>query len=433
MNLTFQTASFVFFLVWYTILNELHIIRLMREEGIQMAFEREQLLHKLNSQIRVTGHIIGVAVGAGLTAKYAVKGGADILLALNSGRFRQMGQSSLAGWLPYANCNEMVMEFGMKEIIPITKESPVIFGLNATDPTIDLDQYIDIIKANGFSGINNFPTIGMFDGLFREALEESGITFQTEVEAIRIAHRKNLFTLAFVFDVQQAVDMLQAGADLICAHFGLTKGGVTGAKKVLSLQAAKVIADEIFHVCDELGKDTIKMIYGGPVKTPLDLNFMYNNTATMGYIGGSSFERIPSEDAITNITRAFKQTGYLAQDELLVKMIEGVKQHYDYVEFIKEYIAINYMHEILFSDLANVAHISRSHLSCLFRKEVGRTFPEYLAQFRISKAKEIMKINTIKLNEVANMVGFKDYAHFSKTFKKLTGMPPETYKQNINT
>ena len=389
-------------------------------------------MHKLKTQIRIHGHIIGVAAGAGITAKYALKGGADMLLALNSGRFRQMGQSSLAGWLPFANCNELVMEFGTREIIPAAQGVPVIFGLNATDPTIDLEQYIDRIRIQGFAGINNFPTVGMIDGQFREALEEDGMAYEREIEAVRIAHRQNLFTLAFVFDARQATAMLQAGADLICAHLGLTKGGYIGAKKVLSLHSAQLVAAEIFAACDQVNPGIIKMIYGGPVKTPADLSFMYSNTGTMGYIGGSSFERIPSEDAITNITRAFKQTGDLKQDELLVKMIEGVKNHYDYVDFVKEYVAVNYRNEVLFSDLAKVAHVSRSHLSALFKKEVGCTFPEYLVQFRISKAKEIMKINNIRLNEVASLAGFKDYAHFSKTFKRLTGISPEQYRHHGN-
>lgn len=398
-----------------------------------MVLQREDIVNTLKSQIRITGHVIGVAVGAGITAKYAARGGADLLLALNSGRFRQMGQSSLAGWLPYGNSNEMVMEFGTREILSAVKGIPVVFGFNATDPTVKLEEYIERIKDKGFSGVNNFPTVGMFDGQFREALEEEGMTFRREVEAIALAHQKNLFTVAFVFDAGQAREMLQAGADVICAHLGLTKGGFVGAKKVLSLHSAKVIAGEIFQASEEVNRDAIKMLYGGPVKTPLDLQFMYNNTAAMGYIGGSSFERIPSEDAITSITQAFKQTGYLAQDELLAKMIEGVKHHYDYVEFVKEYVAVNYMNEVLFSDLAHVAHISRSHLSTLFKKEVGCTFPEYLTQFRISKAKEVMKVPHIKLQEVADMVGYKDYAHFSKAFKKITGLPPETFKQNINT
>lgn len=400
---------------------------------MNMILQREQILNKLKTQIRTSGHIIGVAAGAGISAKYAVKGGADVLLTLNSGRFRQMGQSSLAGWLPYGNCNHMVMEFGTREIIPVAGSVPVIFGLNATDPTIEPAKYIDLIRENGFSGINNFPTVGMFDGQFREALEESGISFQREVEAIQIAHNKDLFTVAFVFDARQAKDMLAAGADLICAHLGLTTGGFIGAKKVLSLQAAKLIADEIFCVCDDANKDVIKMVYGGPVKTPIDLEYIYNNTSAMGYIGGSSFERIPSEDAITSITKAFKHTGHIGQDDLVVKMMEGVKRHYDYVEFIKEYISVNYMHEVLLSDLASVAHVSRSHLSTLFKKEIGCNFPQYLTQFRISKAKEIMKIGNSKLNEVADVVGYKDYAHFSKAFKKITGVAPKTYKQNIYT
>ena len=177
-----------------------------------MTLQREQIISRLKSQIRISGHIIGVAVGAGISAKYAIKGGADLLLALSSGRFRQMGQTSLAGWLSFANSNELVMEFGVREIIPVAKEVPVIFGLNATDPTIDLAQYIDQIALRGFSGINNFPTVGMLDGQFREALDEDGLSFEREVEAVRIAHHKNLFTLAFVFDAQQAAAMLAAGA-----------------------------------------------------------------------------------------------------------------------------------------------------------------------------------------------------------------------------
>lgn len=394
-----------------------------------MIFQREQILRKLNSQLRVKKHIIGVAVGAGITAKYSVRGGADFLFALNSGRFRQMGQSSLAGWMPFANSNDMVMMFAATEIIPVVQEVPVIFGLNATDPMIKLDQYIDEVRRQGFSGINNFPTIGMIDGQFREALEESGISYEREIEAIRIAHDKELFTVAFVFDAWQAQEMVKAGADVICAHLGLTKGGQVGAKKVLSLQAAKGIVNEIFSACNALGSKALKMIYGGPIITPLDLSFMYNYTEAAGYIGGSTFERIPSEDAITNITHAFKQTGYPEQDKLIVKMLDGIKNHYDYVEFVKEYVSANYMNQIIFSDLANVAHVSRTHLSSLFKREVGCTFPEYLTQFRMNKAKEIMKFNKIKLNEVATMVGFQDYAHFSKTFKKVTGSSPEKYQQ----
>lgn len=392
-------------------------------------FEKEDIVKNLKNQIRINKHIIGVAVGSGLSAKSAEKGGADIILTLSSGKFRQMGIGSLAGWMPFSNSNELVMEFGSREIIPIIKNIPVIFGINATDPTINLEKYIDLIKKKGFSGINNFPTIGMFEGKFREALEKDGINFHKEVEAIRIANEKNLFTIAFVFDEKQAVEMLQAGADIICVHLGLTGGGEIGAKKMISLESAKNVTSKIFKVCDDIRSDVFKMIYGGPVKTPIDIDYMYNNTQAIGYIGGSVFERIPSEVTITRTTKSFKYAGIHEKDEMLIKMIEGIKKYYSYVDFVKEYVSYNYMHKILLSDLASVLHLSRPYLSSLFKNEVGFTFPEYLTQFRLNKAKEILAKEDIQISEVANIVGYSDYAHFSKSFKKQTGLSPKEYRE----
>lgn len=206
---------------------------------------REEIIKNLTLQIKINSHIIGVATGAGVTAKYAQRGGADLVLTLNSGRFRQMGRSSLAGILPFANSNDMVMGFALREVVPLIKDIPVIFGLNATDPKIKLDEYIDDIKNKGFSGINNYPTVGIIDGIFGEALEDAGCSYNLEVEAIKLAHKKNLFTVAFVFCKEQAMDMLEAGADVICVHLGLTEGGMLGAKKILSLEAAKEKAKSI--------------------------------------------------------------------------------------------------------------------------------------------------------------------------------------------
>lgn len=391
---------------------------------------REKIIKNLNLQIKINSHIIGVATGSGVTAKYAQNGGTDLLLTLNSGKFRQMGRSSLAGLLPFSNSNDMVMEFASKEVIPLIKDIPVIFGLNATDPTQKLDEYIELIKCKGFSGINNYPTVGIIDGKFREALEENGCSYKLEVEAIRIAHKKNLFTIAFVFNEEQTKEMLEAGADIICVHLGLTEGGILGAKKMLSLEAAKEKAKVIFDLCNEIRPDVIKMIYGGPVKTPIDIQYMYNNCDVMGYIGGSAFERIPSEKSITNITREFKHSGNLDKDDLLNKMLDGITKHYDYVEFIKEYVAKNYMNDISFVELSMVAHISRTHLSYLFKKEVGCSFPEYLVKFRINKAAEIIKKENIRLVDVAELVGYNDYAHFSKMFKKYMGKSPKKYREN---
>lgn len=397
-----------------------------------MFIRREEILDRLQKQIITNRQIIGVACGAGISAKYAEKGGADLILVLNSGRYRQMGVGSLAGFMPFDNCNKMVMDLGSKEIIPTVKNIPTIFGLCATDPTINLSLYLDRIKSNGFAGINNYPTIGMINGQFREALEEQEISYNNEVEAIRLAHKKDLFTIAFVFDNEQAKNMIEAGADIICAHLGLTKGGELGAKKVLSLEAGVQVAKKIFDICDELKPGIIRMIYGGPVNTPVDWKYIHDNTKAHGYLGGSAFERTPAEMAITNTTHEFKVVGQFDEDIMLNKMLMGIKKNYDYIKFVKEYISTNYMNEIFFSDLAKVLHISRTYLSTLFKKEVGCTFPEYLTRYRINKAIEIIKQQDLLLTEVANLVGYRDYAHFSKSFKKQTGISPRDFhKKNI--
>ena len=181
-----------------------------------------------------------------------------------------MGKSSLAAYLSHVNSNDLVMDFAVKELIPTITNTPIVFGLNATDPLIDLYSYIKSLKDIGFIGINNYPTVGLFDGKFKEALEEEGTSFDLEVEAIKIANFLDMLTIAFVFDLEQARKMLEAQADIICVHLGLTKGGLKGAVKVLSLEKAKILAQEIFDLCDEIRPEVIKMIYGGPVKTPID-------------------------------------------------------------------------------------------------------------------------------------------------------------------
>ena len=386
-----------------------------------------QILEKLRREINVNHHILGVALGSGLTAKYAEEGGADFLLVLNSGKFRQLGRSSFAGFMPYENSNGLVMDFGSREIMPLIKKLPIIFGLHATDPLINLETYIDYIQSMGFDGINNYPSVGLIDGKFREALEESGICYQTEVDAIRIASEKNLFTVAFVFDEHQAEQMTRAGADIIVAHLGFTIGGTLGAKKILSLQNAKEFVDRIFMACDKIRPDVIKVIYGGPVKAPIDVQYIYNNTKAMGYIAGSAIERIPIEKAILEQTQAFKTSGSLGGDQLMIKMLDGITKHYDYVEFVMQYITANYMNPISLEDLAKVAHVSLSHLSTLFTKEVGISFKSYLVKYRIQKALDILDEKDIPLFQVAEIVGYKDYAQFSKMFKKVTGKSPKAH------
>ncbi|WP_195270596.1 phosphoenolpyruvate hydrolase family protein [Eubacterium sp. 1001713B170207_170306_E7] len=389
---------------------------------------REAFLERLREEIEAKNHLIAVASGTGLTAKYAIQGGADFLLALNSGIFRGMGRGSLGGLLPYANSNDMVYEFGVRELIPLVGDFPVVFGLNATDPTRNMPAYLDKIQQSGFIGINNYPTIGLIDGKFREALEENGSAFEQEVEIFRMAHERKMVTVAFVFDERQAAAMLDAGTDILCVHLGLTQGGMLGAAKALSLVASKDRIEAIYALCDQRRPEVIKMLYGGPVKTPVDVQYMYQNTSAHGYIGGSAFDRIPTEKSLMNITKAFKTTDDVDEGDLMSKMLNGITKYYDYTGFVKEYVKENYMNEISFLDLAKVCHVSRSHLSSLFKKEVGCSFPEYLVNFRIHKAAKLLKEENLRVSEAAELVGYQDVAHFSKMFKKYMGVSPKTVK-----
>ena len=209
----------------------------------------------------------------------------------------------------------------------------MLFGLFASDPMINLYDYLQKIRENGFSGVVNYPTLSLIDGKFGEALSEEGNTYEKEVEAIKLAHFLDLFTIAFVVDAEQARKMTLAGADVICAHLGLTKGGFLGAKKYISINDARKISDEIFNASDEIRSDVIKMIYAGPANTPIDMLYLYQNTKCQGYIGGSTFDRIPTERAILNTTKAFKSYGSFDEKDPMSKLLNGNWNPGDYVEF----------------------------------------------------------------------------------------------------
>jgi len=395
---------------------------------------REEILKVIRAQININGHIIGAVAGSGMTAKYASMGGADFLLALSAGRYRVMGRSSFSSYFCYENNNESVMNFGTKELLPLIPNIPVLFGLAAGDPFIHIYDYLKDIKAVGFSGVVNFPTVALIDGQFREALEEDGNSYEKEVEAIKLAHYVDLFTVGFVTDEEQTVQMLEAGVDVICVHLGLTKGGFMGAKKYISIDEARKITDKIFRVCNSLRSDVIKMIYAGPANTPIDMHYMYQNTECQGYIGGSTFDRIPIERAILNTTKAFKSYGGFSEDDPMAKIADGSLGTRDYVEFVKKYIEEHYMKEIQLGDLALVAHVSSSYLSVRFKKEVGCSFTEYLVRFRMNKAKEFMEREQMTCKEAAEQSGYVDYVQFSKMFKKYIGMTPSYFlKNSINT
>lgn len=403
-------------------LNRQHVM-----EGKVM--DREMILKTLRAQININGHIIGAVTGSGMTAKYVAMGGADFLLALSAGKYRVMGRSSITSYFCYGDSNAMVMDMGCRELLPIMKEVPVLFGLFASDPNIHLYEYLKEIKAIGFSGIVNYPTLTLIDGQFREGLEEEGNTYEQEIEAIKLAHYLDMFTVSFVTNEWETKKMLEAGTDVLCVHLGFTKGGFLGATKYISLNEARKIINRLFKVCDEVRPDVIKMIYAGPANTPIDMQYLYQNTECEGYIGGSTFDRIPTERAILNTTRAFKSYGSFDCNDPMVKLVNGNWNTRDYVDFVKQYVEEHYLDDVQLGDLALVAHVSPSYLSTRFKKEVGISFSEYLVQFRINKAKELLRKENVSCKEAAQSVGYRDYAQFSKMFKKYTGMTPTFYQK----
>ena len=258
-------------------------------------------------------------------------------------------------------------------------------------------------------------------------MEEEGNVYDLEVEAIKIAHYLDLFTVAFVTTEEETYKMIKAGADMICVHLGLTRGGYLGAKNTMPLFDAKSIADKIFKICEEENPDIFRAIYAGSASTPIDMQYIYQNTSCQGYVGGSTFERIPAERAIYNTTKAFKCYNSLSDENYVVKMINGNWNTGDYTEFIKRYIADNYMKKIQINELAMIAHVTPSYLSTKFKKDTGTSFTDYLVEFRMSKAKQFLEEGKMKCGEVAESVGYQDYVQFTKLFKKKVNMTPQEF------
>ena len=387
---------------------------------------RQEILKALHRQIEKNGHLIGVAAGCGMTARSAIAGGADFVLALSAGRFRQVGYCSLASLLCYTNSNALVMDFGSRELLPAVPGTPVIFGLNATDPTIHLYEYLHTVKDAGFSGINNFPTMGLIDGKFAESLREEGFDFEREVEAIALAHFMDLFTVAFVFNTEQARAMVSAGADVICTHLGLTQGGRTGAKTRFSMQEAIEKTEDIMGLCETLSPGIIQMVYGGPIGRPEDFAGFYTNPLCRGYIGGSAFERIPVERAVIEITRRFKDSSWGKPESAPV-----VPQRADVADVAKDYVQKHYAESLTLAHVADIVHVSASYLGAKFRRDVGASFTEYLVKRRLDAACELLARTDEKILAVSLSVGYRDYAQFSKMFKKLIGLSPSAYREKM--
>ncbi|MFI9627940.1 phosphoenolpyruvate hydrolase family protein [Streptomyces sp. NPDC052042] len=267
---------------------------------------REQALARLTAQISAGKPVIGAGAGTGLSAKCAEAGGVDLLIIYNSGRYRMAGRGSLAGLLPYGDANAIVLDMA-GEVLPVVRDVPVLAGVCGTDPFRIMGNFLDQLKAIGFTGVQNFPTVGLYDGKFRENLEETGMGFGLEVDMIRQAHEHDLLTAPYVFDPEQAADMARAGADVLVPHVGLTTKGSIGAATALTLDQAATAVQEMHDAAKRVNPGIIVLCHGGPIAEPEDArHILEHTTGIAGFFGASSMERLPTERAITEQARSFK-------------------------------------------------------------------------------------------------------------------------------
>jgi predicted TIM-barrel enzyme len=264
------------------------------------------MLKNFREKVKKSEPIIGCGAGTGISAKMAEAGGADLIIIYNSGRYRMAGRGSLAGLLPYGDANAVVLEMA-REVIPVVKKTPVLAGVCGTDPFRDMELFMKELLAVNFSGVQNFPTVGLIDGVFRANLEGTGMGYDKEIEAVRIAHELDLFTAPYVFDPEQARLMAEAGADILVPHVGLTTAGSIGAAVALSLDEAidKVMA--MARAAKEMNPDIIILCHGGPLDEPQNVGAALKRMPGIaGFFGASSIERLPTERAITEQVRTFK-------------------------------------------------------------------------------------------------------------------------------
>ena len=270
---------------------------------------RTEALERLRNTVKNGGVIIGAGAGTGLSAKCVEAGGVDLIVIYNSGRYRMAGRGSLAGLLPYGDANAIVVEMA-SEVLPIVKQTPVLAGVCGTDPFRVMSYFLKQLKEMGFAGVQNFPTVGLFDGTFRQNLEETGMGFGLEVDMIHQAHELDLLTAPYVFTPDEARAMTQAGADILVAHMGLTTRGSIGAHTALTLDESVKRIQAMHDAAKEINPDILVLCHGGPIAEPEDAAYVLARThGVVGFFGASSMERLPTEVAITENARRFKQVG----------------------------------------------------------------------------------------------------------------------------
>ncbi len=266
---------------------------------------RDSILERLRAKVAASQPIIGGGAGTGISAKFEEAGGIDLIVIYNSGRFRMAGRGSLAGMMPYGDANAIVMDMA-REVLPVVQNTPVLAGVCATDPFRMMPHFLEEVRDAGFAGVQNFPTVGLIDGTFRQGLEETGMGFGLEVDMIGVASQRDLLTTPYCFNPDEAAAMAEAGCDILIPHMGLTTKGSIGASTALTLEDAARRCQEMHDAARKLKPDVLVLCHGGPIAEPADAQFILDNTeGIVGFYGASSMERLPVETALTDRVREF--------------------------------------------------------------------------------------------------------------------------------
>lgn len=269
-------------------------------------YSRNGVRDRLEAEIRKGRPIVAAGAGIGLSAKFAEAGGSDLIIIYNSGLYRMDGLPSIAGYMPFGDANAMVKEMGLRHVLPIVQEVPVIAGVCAYDLTRDMEVFLKELSVSGFSGVINFPTVGRIDGDFRQSMEDLGMSYRREAEVMGLAGSLGLFTMAYVFNPEESRMMAQKGIDSVVAHMKTTTGGTVGANRPVNLEEASKRSSAIFKAALSVKQDVICLAHGGPIEGPEATEYIYRHTEAMGFVGASSIERIPVEMAIRKTTERFK-------------------------------------------------------------------------------------------------------------------------------
>jgi predicted TIM-barrel enzyme len=269
--------------------------------------KRAEVLERFRTSVRQGSPLLGCGAGTGISAKFAERGGTDIIIIYNSGRYRMAGRGSMSGLMPYGDANAIVVDMA-SEVLPVVEKTPVLAGVCGTDPFRMMPVFLKQLKEMGFDGVQNFPTVGLYDGMFRQNLEETGISYDLEVDMVHKAHKLDMLTCPYVFNTDEAKKMAGAGADIIVAHMGTTNKGSIGAKTTLSLDDSAVLIQNIHDAAKSIRPDILVICHGGPIAEPADAQYIFDHTNGIdGFFGASSIERLATEKAIENQARCFKE------------------------------------------------------------------------------------------------------------------------------